>query len=213
MDRRQHWEHVYQTRRADEVSWFQPHARLSVELIVSHLADHGASILDVGGGASTLVDDLLGEGYRDITVLDLSQSALEAVRARLGDGADRVSLVAGDVTTADLPAASVALWHDRAVFHFLTDATDRARYVEQVRRCVTPGGLVLVATFAEDGPTRCSGLDVARYSPTQLHAAFGEEFDLLASRREEHHMPSGATQWFTYCLCRYRPAGQRSSGA
>ena len=208
MDRQEHWEGVYQTRRPDEVSWFQPHASLSVELIVSAMPDRDAPILDVGGGASMLVDDLLREGYRDITVLDLAASALQTVADRLGSNADRVSFLTGDVTDTPLPAASVALWHDRAVFHFLTDPVDRRRYLEQVSRCVMPGGLVLVATFAEDGPTRCSGLEVARYSPSALHSVFGGDFELLESRREVHQTPAGATQPFTYCLCRFRPSRQ-----
>lgn len=205
MDRQEHWEKVYQTRRPDEVSWFQPHASLSVELILSALPDRSASILDVGGGASMLVDDLLREGYRDITVLDLSASALQALRERLGTDARRVSLTTGDVTTVSLPEASIALWHDRAVFHFLTNPDDRRRYLEQVHRCVMPGGLLLMATFAEDGPTRCSGLEVVRYSPSRLHTVFGSEFELLESRRDEHRTPSGATQPFIYCLCRFSP--------
>jgi len=212
-DRKEHWEGVYQTRRPDEVSWFQPKAALSLELIVSSLPDRNAPILDVGGGASMLVDDLLREGYQDVTVLDLAPSALKAVAGRLGADADRVTFLAGDVTTACLPTASVTLWHDRAVFHFLTDAADRKRYLEQLRRCVEPGGLVLVATFAEDGPTRCSGLEVARYSPAGLHSTFGEDFELLVSRRDEHQTPSGATQPFTYCLCRFSAASKAAPAA
>lgn len=212
MDRQEHWERVYRSRRPDEVSWFQPHATLSVELITSALRDREARILDVGGGASTLVDDLLGEGYRNITVLDLATSALHALRDRLGTAARRVSFVTGDVLSAPLPAASVALWHDRAFFHFLTDPDDRSRYLEQMRRCVVPGGFVLVATFAADGPPRCSGLEVARYSPSRLQSVFGDDFELLESRREEHRTPQGVLQPFTYCLFRFTPPGQAGAG-
>ena len=206
MDMREHWEEVYRTRRVDETSWFQPHARLSVEMILAAVPNRDTPIIDVGGGASMLVDDLLEEGYRDLTVLDLARSALDALRARLGPKAHHVSFVEGDVRSVPLPAASVGLWHDRAVFHFLTDPEDRWRYLKQVRRCVVPGGWLLVATFAEDGPSRCSGLDVVRYGPSRLHAAFGSEFELVESRREDHRTPAGATQPFTYCLCRFDPS-------
>lgn len=205
MDREQHWEKVYRSRRADEVSWFQPHAVESVRLIESALPDRDSPILDVGGGASTLVDDLLKEGYRHVTVLDVSPSALAVVRERLGTEAVGVSLRVGDILSADLPRASVALWHDRAVFHFLTDPADRDRYLDQVRRCLVPGGLVVIATFAQDGPVRCSGLDVVRYSAEDLEAVFGPDFELLEGGRHGHRTPGGTVQAFTCCLFRYSP--------
>lgn len=208
MDRQAHWDRVYRDKRVDEVSWFQAEARLSTDLIARH-ATSAAAVADVGGGASRLVDGLLALGFRHLLVLDLAADALAASRARLGDMADTVQWVAADVLTHPFPPASVDVWHDRAVFHFLTDAADRARYVAQVRHAVRPGGLVLVATFAEDGPTRCSGLEVARYSPVALHAEFGEGFRLVESAREEHRTPSGGTQRFTYCLCRHEPAAAR----
>ena len=202
MDRHEHWEQVYRTKGPDQVSWFQAEARLSRELIVGAVPDRTASIIDIGAGASTLVDGLLGAGYRNLTVIDLSSAALELTKARLGPAADDVTWQAADILSAELPAQAFDVWHDRAVFHFLTDASDRARYVAQVRHAVRPGGIVLVATFAEDGPLRCSGLEVARYSPDALHAEFGDAFALLASHRELHTTPSGATQAFTYCVCR-----------
>ncbi len=165
--------------------------------------DRGAAILDVGAGASTLVDGLLASGYRAITVLDLSAAALVQARQRLGRGAAGVTWLEADVLTARLPAAAFDVWHDRAVFHFLTWEADRRQYISQVRHAVRPGGFVMVATFAEDGPTRCSGLEVARYSPTTLQGEFGPEFTTVESRRDEHHTPKGAVQAFTYCLCRY----------
>jgi SAM-dependent methyltransferase len=177
-----------------------------LELVVSALEDRSGLVLDVGGGASTLADDLLGRGYRNVGVLDVAGPALHAVRDRLGRSARRVALIVGDAMSAPLAAGSVALWHDRAVFHFLTEAAERRRYLQEVRRCVAPGGLVLVATFAEDGPTRCSGLEVTRYDPARLGSTFGRDFELLESRREEHRTPSGATQPFTYCLFRFGPA-------
>ena len=213
MDQKDHWESIYRGKRAEEVSWFQPHARLSLKLIRTALPDHESLILDVGGGASTLADDLVDAGYARIVVLDLASAALTQARRRLGDTARHISWAVGDVTHAPLPSSSVDLWHDRAVFHFLTDPTDRERYIAEVARIVRPGGLVLVATFAADGPERCSGLPVARYDPEGLHAAFDGGFDLLSSHREIHHTPTGVQQPFTYCLCRYTPRGQTRAAA
>ena len=206
MDEKRHWETVYETKPTDAVSWFQSTAERSLALIRRVAPDLDAPIIDVGGGASVLVDDLLRSGYRDLTVLDLAGSALAVARARLGEAAAHVHWIEGDVRSVPLAKSRYAVWHDRAVFHFLTDASDRAAYVEQVRRAVRPGGFVLVATFAEDGPTRCSGLPVARYSADALHDEFGDEFQLLSSEREEHTTPSGARQSFVYCLCRWEGA-------
>lgn len=206
MTRADHWENVYRTKEPDQVSWFQAEARLSRQLIESLSPDRSSSIIDVGAGASTLVDGLLDAGYGALTVLDLSAAALERARARLGPRGDRVVWQAADVLDVAQPTPPFDVWHDRAVFHFLTVDADRQRYVEQVRRAVRPGGLVIVATFAEDGPVRCSGLEVARYSPAQLHAEFGASFALIESHRELHISPSGATQAFTYCACRIAPA-------
>ena len=202
MDPKAHWEEVYRTRRPTEVSWYQAHARRSLELIRRVNPPPDGPIIDVGGGTSPLVDDLLDAGYRDVTVLDLSATALAQARARLGARATRVEWVEADILDAELPAGRYGVWHDRAVFHFLTAPADRARYVAAVRRAVRPGGIVLVATFADDGPSRCSGLEVARYSATTLHAEFGPAFRLLASEREEHLTPAGGQQAFVYCLCR-----------
>jgi hypothetical protein len=149
-----------------------------------------------------LVDGLLDAGYRSVTVLDLAPSALETAQRRQGERAGAVTWVAADVLSVSLPAARYAIWHDRAVFHFLTDAAARARYVDQARLAVRAGGHVIVASFAADGPTRCSGLEVVRYSPEGMHAEFGEGFRLLDSVHEDHQTPSGAVQAFMYCLCR-----------
>lgn len=200
VDRRQHWETLYQTRATDAVSWFQPHAVSSLRLI-ERCAGTGAEVIDVGGGASVLVDDLLDAGYRHVTVLDLAESALAASRARLGERAEAVEWIAGDITRVDLPAARYDVWHDRAVFHFLTDPVDRARYVEQVLRAVKPGGHVIVAAFGPGGPLQCSGLDVVRYDPDALHAEFGAPFRLLGHETETHHTPAGKEQEFVYCYC------------
>lgn len=207
-DRKQHWEGVYGRNEPTAVSWFQPEAKLSLELIRSWVPDRDEAILDVGGGASTLVDDLLADGYRRVTVVELAAAALAVTRSRLGErAAGAVSLIEADVLTVELPAGSVGCWHDRAVFHFLTDPADQDRYLAQVRRIVRPGGVVLIATFAADGPTRCSGLPVARYSPAELQAVFGPGFELLDTRREMHTTPTGATQAFTYALFRWSGRG------
>lgn len=213
MDSKSHWETVYETKGSRQVSWFQPEARLSLELIRRVALDPTAAILDAGGGASTLVDGLLRAGYRAITVLDLSSAALAQARERLGSAAAAsVAWREEDILEARLPESAFDVWHDRAVFHFLTEPASRRRYVEQVRRAVRPGGHVLVATFAHDGPAKCSGLEVARYTPEGLHGEFGEEFRLRDSVREEHTTPWGAPQAFVYCLCRYQPrAGARSA--
>ncbi len=204
-DLREHWQSVYEQKAPDEVSWFQREPHLSHALIGRAAASLDARIVDIGGGASTLVDTLLDAGYTNVAVLDLATAALERAQARLGADAMRATWLAGDVLTVAFPPQSVDVWHDRAVFHFLTCSEDRDRYVAQVQRAVRPGGHVLVATFAEDGPTRCSGLPVARYSPAQLHGVFGPGFVLEKSVREDHTTPTGTHQAFTYCLCRWEP--------
>jgi 2-polyprenyl-3-methyl-5-hydroxy-6-metoxy-1,4-benzoquinol methylase len=201
VDRRQHWEGVYRNKATDEVSWFQPHAASSLRLIEG-CADRDAHIIDVGGGASVLVDGLLDAGYRHLTVLDLAESALAVCRTRLGARAQSVEWIAGDITQVELPAARYDVWHDRAVFHFLTDPADRARYVAQVLKCVKPGGHVIVATFGPGGPLQCSGLEVVRYAPEALHAEFGAPFRLLRHETEIHNTPAGKEQEFVYCYCR-----------
>jgi len=204
MQSKAHWEKVYSSKSTDAVSWFQPHADLSLNLIKATGAGRGAGIIDVGGGASTLVDDLLAEGYADLTVLDLSAAALEAARQRLGVQAGKVCWIEADITGAALPASRYDIWHDRAVFHFLTDPAERAAYVQTVLHAVKPGGHVIVATFAEDGPLQCSGLPVMRYRSDELHDQFGEAFTLLQHQKEEHHTPFGTVQQFVYCYCRRR---------
>ena len=199
-DQHQHWESVYRNKAADQVSWFQQHAASSLRLIRDG-ADPNAHIIDVGGGASMLVDGLLDAGYRHLTVLDLAESALEASRARLGERAQSVQWIAADITQAELPVAHYDVWHDRAVFHFLTNPADRARYVAQVLKSVKPGGRVIVATFGPGGPLQCSGLDVVRYAPDALHAEFGAPFQLLKHETEVHQTPAGKEQEFVYCYC------------
>lgn len=204
MQRKAHWEEVYQSKAPDAVSWYQPHARLSLAFIREVAASHEAAILDVGGGASRLVDDLLAAGFGNLSVLDLSGAALARSRERLGPSASGVEWLEADVLEVQLPRAGVDVWHDRAVFHFLTSADDQRRYVEQVRHTVKPGGYVVIATFAEDGPTHCSGLEVRRYSPESLQATFGSCLELLRSSRETHVTPAGKEQAFVYCVFRVR---------
>ena len=155
-----------------------------------------------GGGESTLVDDLLAKGYRNVTVLDLSPAAIEVARTRVGENARHVNWLVADATKADLPDQCYDVWHDRAVFHFLTAEEDRTAYVERVARSMKPGGHVIIATFGPEGPTQCSGLDVVRYDAKSLHAEFGRQFRLLESATELHQTPFATTQQFLYCLCR-----------
>lgn len=198
----EHWDAVYGAKAPDAVSWYAPHLAMSLDMIDRLKLPPTARIIDVGGGASTLPHDLLARGFERPTVLDIAAAALEAAKQSLGDDAARVDWIVGDVTRVELPEATFDLWHDRAVFHFLTDPADRQRYVDQVRRAVKPGGHVLVATFGPDGPEKCSGLPVVRYDADGLHSAFGAPFERIDSATETHRTPWGAEQAFLYCLCR-----------
>jgi len=202
MQPKEHWDHVYAVKPTEGVSWFQEHAEQSLRLIRGTGIPLTASIIDVGGGASTLVDDLLQNGYSSLTVLDISATALAAAQKRLAEKSSAVHWIAANIIEAALPMHGYDVWHDRAVFHFLTSVQDRHAYVEAVLRAVKPGGHVIVATFAEDGPTLCSGLPVMRYRANELHAEFGAAFTLLQHEKEEHHTPFGTIQKFVYCYCR-----------
>lgn len=205
MQKKEHWERVYSTKAAQSVSWYQEHATRSLDLIRVAGVSLDAPIIDVGGGESTLVDDLMGAGYTDLTVLDLSGAALAAARARMGPAlAEKVKWLEADVTEVQLPIHGYELWHDRAVFHFMTAEDQRARYVDALRRAVKPGGHVIVATFAEDGPRQCSGLPVVRYRPEQLQAELGETFMPVSHQHEVHVTPFGTSQRFVYCHWRVR---------
>lgn len=198
MATREHWDKTYADKAPEQVSWYRPHLDYSVAVIERAVPDRGAAIVDIGGGASTLVDDLLMRGYSNLTVLDVSPMALEKAKARLGTLARSVSWLEGDITTIELPPATFAFWHDRAVFHFLREEVDRARYVATLRRCVLEGGHVLIGTFGPDGPERCSGLEVVRYSVERLSAQFGEGFEEVERQKETHVTPLGRTQQFVY---------------
>ena len=197
-----HWEHIYERKTPSQVSWYQPHPQLSLQLIQRTNVPRTGQIIDVGGGASTLVDHLLADGFRRITVLDISATALQIARQRLGPRAAEVTWLEADITQIELAHHFYDVWHDRAVFHFLTRAEDRQRYVEAVQQAVCPGGHVIIATFALDGPPNCSGLDIARYSPDSLHDEFGSSFELVDSTSEAHQTPFGTEQKFIYCYCR-----------
>lgn len=202
METKPHWEKIYHTKAPDQVSWYQVCPELSLKLIQQTGVNSSASIIDVGGGASTLVDFLLQNEFANLTVLDLSATALETSKRRLGDQAHQVTWIEADITQAHLPPHGYDVWHDRAVFHFLTQVEDRHRYVEQVKQSVKPDGFVIVATFGPEGPLRCSGLEIVRYSPDALHSEFGADFQLLESRQETHQTPFGSEQQFIYCFCR-----------
>ena len=202
MSSKEHWDTVYRTKRADGVSWFRPHLERSLAFLDAARVGLDARVIDVGGGTSTLVDDLLERGYTNVTVLDLSQTALDAARARLGERAARVQWICADVTEARLPEAAYDFWHDRAVFHFLRDPAARVRYVDAVRRALKPGGHIVVATFGPHGPEKCSGLEVMRFSAEALHDEFGDDFARLADTTEMHTTPWGTEQEFVYCYCR-----------
>ena len=195
--KKEHWESAYRGRPADELGWYQEEPTLSLELIRAHVEDRGHPILDVGGGASTLVDHLLAAGFDDVTVLDISGPALELARARLGGLARRVAWVQADATDFT-PEQRWHVWHDRAVFHFLTEESDRQSYIDALRAGLVPGGRAIMATFSLEGPERCSGLPVVRYSPETLTAELGAGFSLLESRREIHHTPGGGEQAYQY---------------
>lgn len=201
MSTQAHWEHVYGTKAPDQVSWFCPHLETSLSLISKAAGDCSARIIDVGGGESTLVDDLLRRGYSHVSVLDISQTAIDFTRARLGNFARDVDWIVANVTEADLPKHAYDVWHDRAVFHFLTAPPQRQAYVERLANAVRPGGHVIISTFGPEGPTRCSGLDVQRYDADSLHGEFGARFRLIESHKELHQTPFGSTQQFLYCYC------------
>jgi SAM-dependent methyltransferase len=208
LDRQDHWEKFYQTKGEREVSWFQESPAISLDLIRATGVTRIASIIDIGGGASRLIDALLDAGFETLTVLDLSEKALATSKARLGARAARVRWLAADVTMWE-PAETYDVWHDRAAFHFLTDAKDRAAYAACVLRAVRPGGHVIIGTFALDGPERCSGLPVVRYDAALLGAVLGSAFSLVESRKDAHQTPMGTLQRFQFS--RFRRCTSRTS--
>jgi 2-polyprenyl-3-methyl-5-hydroxy-6-metoxy-1,4-benzoquinol methylase len=196
-----HWENVYRTKGERELSWFQEIPSISSELIRSAGATRHSAVVDIGGGASRLVDALVDEGFEDVTVLDLSESALAAAKTRLGPTTAGVSWIVADVVRWK-PTQRYDVWHDRAAFHFLTDEADRIAYVECLREALRPGGHAIIATFALDGPERCSGLPVVRYDAASLGKVLGEVFNLVETRRHDHHTPIGSIQRFQFSMFR-----------
>lgn len=208
MNTREHWDEVYRSKSPDSVSWYQPRLERSLGWIERCGLDRRAHVVDVGGGASTLVDDLLARGFDRVSVADISAAALAHAKARLGDGARSVRWIVGDATTPIFDEDSVDLWHDRAVFHFLTAPERRDAYVEGLRRSLRLGGFVIIATFGPHGPERCSGLPVTRYASSEIAALLGGGFEIIDVADEQHTTPSGASQEFAYVLL--KRAGDRS---
>ncbi len=200
IDRQAHWQNVYRTRSADSVSWYQPHLDVSIELLGLAGLSADSRVIDIGGGASTLADDLLDRGVRDVSVLDVSDEALAVARKRLGDRARKVNWYVADVLHALLPTGSFDFWHDRAAFHFLTDPLEAARYAQIAADAVRPGGHAVIGGFAPDGPERCSGLPVSRRSAEDIAGTFAPAFRLLHERAERHRTPTGTEQSFVYTL-------------
>jgi ubiquinone/menaquinone biosynthesis C-methylase UbiE len=199
---RAHWDTAYRAKASDQASWYRAHLEVSFELLVKAGLGRHSRVVDVGGGASTLVDDLLDFGVQSITVVDLSPTSLEIVRQRLGARAERVNWLVADVTTLDVADASFDLWHDRAALHFLIAPEAAQAYVRTAARMIAPGAHAVIGGFATDGPERCSGLPVVRRDPADIAALFGDSFSLVESRRELHTTPSGARQQFAYALLR-----------
>ncbi len=202
MQGREHWRTVFNTRASTEVSWYQPHLVKSLEMIAKTGVTRDSRIIDVGGGDSTLVDDLIQRGFTKLTVLDIASSAIDRAMRRLGEAGSHITWKEGDILLTPLPDQHYHLWHDRAVFHFLVDEGARRGYVSRATNAIKPGGHMIIATFASDGPDRCSGLPTMRYSPESLAREFGQQFTLVESRTEAHRTPAGKEQKFVYCWFR-----------
>ncbi|SMC29394.1 Methyltransferase domain-containing protein [Andreprevotia lacus DSM 23236] len=204
MDSKAHWEGIYQNKATDAVSWYRLHLETSLRLIEAAAATPDAAIIDVGGGEATLVDDLLARGYTQLSVLDISQPAIARTQQRLGKQAALVNWIVADITQATLPEQGYDIWHDRAVFHFLTAQAQRDAYVLQLRHALKPDGHLLISTFGPDGPLQCSGLDIVRYDAEMLQRQFGPDFLLQESGTEVHRTPWGTEQQFVYCHLKRR---------
>lgn len=199
MGAQSHWENIYRTKSPAETSWYAPHLQTSLDWIAEAAPNRSATIIDVGAGESTLVDDLLARQYRAITVLDVSEAAIERSRSRLGPAAKRVHWLVGDLTEVALPPRAYDVWHDRAVFHFFTEPEQRSAYVRQLSASLKTGGHVLMATFGPEGPQKCSGLATRRYCAESLQHELGQDFRLVRSSLVEHQTPFGTRQQFLYC--------------
>jgi SAM-dependent methyltransferase len=207
VEKKAHWEQVYGTRMPEKTGWYKPRLDTSLDWIASLGFDRTEPVIDVGGGASTLVDDLVDEGYESITVLDISEAALDASKRRLGSQSQLIMWLPVDVTAYPLPENRFVLWHDRAVFHFLTEAEEREAYCRNLRRALKPGAYAVIGTFAPDAPPKCSGLPVQRYDAAALSATLGDDFTLLREQQEMHVTPGGVEQLYQYCLFQRSEAG------
>jgi len=199
MSLREHWEKAYLTNPPEKLGWYKPHLETSLKWIMELNLGEDANIIDVGSGVSTLVDDLLNNGYRSITVVDLSKKALELAKERLGEKAVQVTWLNEDILSFPLPACHYELWHDRAVFHFLTTPEQRQQYQNNLLKALEPGGHLIIATFAPEAPSKCSGLPVERYSVDKLESMLGSEFELKRHDQELHVTPGGVEQMYLYC--------------
>lgn len=205
-----HWDDVYTTKAADTVSWFQDDPTPSLDLIARIGLAKSEAIIDVGGGASVLIDRLLAGGHTNLIVLDIAQAGLAVAQERLGERAGRVTWIAEDVTTWQPPRDAFSIWHDRAMFHFLVEDADRAAYMHALDRGVRPGGFVILAPFALSGPERCSGFPVRRSSAEMLQAELGPSYSLVDQRPQTHVTPAGNPQDFLWCLFKKAPAWSSS---
>lgn len=201
MDRKEHWEQIYQTKEGTQVSWYQSVPQTSLELIKGMELKKDAEIIDVGGGDSLLVDFLIDQGFSNVTVLDISEKALARARRRLGNNAGKVTWIVADATEFR-PQRKFDLWHDRATFHFLTRNEQKGNYLQVLRSCIDPGGNVILATFSEKGPTRCSGIEITQYSTKELERILAPDFKTLECRNVPHQTPSGSVQDFSFCSFR-----------
>ena len=195
-----HWNQIYSSRPANNVGWYKPHLEIPLAWIQSLDLGPQEPIIDVGGGASTLVDDLLAKGHKNLTVLDLSSSAIQITRKRLGNASGSVTWIVGDVTEVELPYQYYQLWHDRAVFHFLTDPESQQQYKETLIGSLKAGGNFIIGSFTPEAPPQCSGLPVKRYDADLLVQMFGDKFELKQHRNEMHTTPGGVKQSYIYCL-------------
>jgi ubiquinone/menaquinone biosynthesis C-methylase UbiE len=200
-ERGQHWERVYREKDDTQLSWYQDDPKISLELCDLAGVDSASSVIDIGGGTSRFAERLIERGLIDVSVLDLSAAALDRSRRQLGPLGEQIEWIAADVTVW-IPDRSYDLWHDRAVFHFLVDADDRTAYLDRLCRCLRPGGHAIIATFALDGPEKCSGLPIVRYDPEGLSGELGDRFTLVAHRRHTHKTPWGSPQSFQFSLLR-----------
>jgi SAM-dependent methyltransferase len=199
MDRKEHWEDVYSSKPPERLGWYEPQLETSLSWVRELGLDMDASIIDVGGGASTLIDNLLDDGYRSVTILDISNTALALSQARLGEKAAPVSWLVGDITQVELPARRFDLWHDRAVFHFLTAPEQQQMYRQNLLDTLKTDGHLIIGTFAPEAPPTCSGLPVQRYDHERLAETFGVEFELIDHHKEMHVTPGGVQQMYLYC--------------